>query len=467
MFRLYALIGLAFYFIILILLVTKRERNSTIEEYFFAGRSLSPLTLAITFVASWWGAGAALSTADYAFNEGLGAFLYFGAPVLISTFILILLSTIIRGLPELTQGKMMERRYSLRAAKMHSWLILFYMIFNAASQMVGIGNFLSPYLDISYEFAVILGTSIVLIYSFFGGFRAVVMTDIFQFLLLGISVFVVFFVAWKKAGGYQGIILHLTPEEKTQMLDIRGGFEKYFVYIFTFGLSWSIQANIWQRVSAARNIKDARKMTILSFFLFGPLYLIVVLTGMAGFQIFPQLPKEGVVVAIIKNMLHPFMGSMVFVGIAAAIMSTMDSLLNTAALTVAYDLRKPAKNPEQQMKISRYSTLFVTICSLLIAMRFQSFLKVAWLASDLITTGAFVPLILGIFWKKGNNQGAIASMIWGFVYCGYNLLLQLGLSLPHFWELESALEVLLGMGVSLFLYLICSLLPQIRQNPKE
>lgn len=40
---------------------------------------------------------------------------------------------------------------------------------------------------------------------------------------------------------------------------------KYLAYIFTFSLAWSIQANVWQRISAARSVKDARKMTLLSF----------------------------------------------------------------------------------------------------------------------------------------------------------------------------------------------------------
>ncbi|WP_295343547.1 hypothetical protein [uncultured Subdoligranulum sp.] len=62
-------------------------------------------------------------------------------------------------------------------------------------------------------------------------------------------------------------------------MDITSGTSRYAMYIITFGCAWMIQANVWQRISAARSDRDARKMTVLSFFAYIPLYLIVVLTG--------------------------------------------------------------------------------------------------------------------------------------------------------------------------------------------
>ena len=84
-----SLVGLLIYFAVLLLAVLREKKNRTVLDYFFAGRSLPFWALSITFVASWWGAGSALSTADLAYEDGLGAFWYYGVPVLLSSFLMI------------------------------------------------------------------------------------------------------------------------------------------------------------------------------------------------------------------------------------------------------------------------------------------------------------------------------------------------------------------------------------------
>ena len=337
--KLFALIGLAIYFVILIFAVTREKKNTNAKEYFFAGRTLSSVALAITFIASWWGAGSALSTADLAYSDGMGAFFYYGVPVLLSTFLIILSSKMIRNVGFLTQGQMMEARYSKAVSKILSVMILIFMTFNAASQMVGMGDFFGSFLGLPYEWGVIIGTAIVLVYSMFGGFRAVVLTDIIQFILLSVSALIVFFVAITKAGGFHNISVTAAAAGKDGYMNVMAGAGKYFVYVITFGTSWMIQANVWQRISASRNEKEARKMSLISFFAYIPLYLIVVFTGMAGFVLFPKgLPNGGIVSAITTNLMPAALAGIVFVGITAAIMSTMDSLINTAAMTLTMDL---------------------------------------------------------------------------------------------------------------------------------
>lgn len=200
-----SLIGLLIYFAVLLFAVSKDKKNANVLDYFFAGRSLPFWALSITFIASWWGAGSALSTADLAYSDGLGAFWYYGVPVLLSTFLMILGAKAIRRVGYLTQGKMMAARYSPLVSKILSVMILIFMTFSAFSQMVGIGNFFGTYLGLNYELAVLVGTGIVLIHSLFGGFRGVVLTDIIQFVLLLLSAIGVFVVAFTRAGGFPEI----------------------------------------------------------------------------------------------------------------------------------------------------------------------------------------------------------------------------------------------------------------------
>ncbi len=449
-------IGLIVYFSVLLFAVLKEKKNQTVLDYFFAGRSLPFWALSITFIASWWGAGSALSTADLAYADGVGAFWYYGVPVLISTFLMILGSKAIRRVGFLTQGKMMESRYSKTAASILSLLILIFMTLTAASQMVGIGTFFGTYLGLKYETAVLVGTGIVLVYSMFGGFRGVVLTDIIQFILLLLSALAVFVIAMIHSGGLSGINAAAVLAEKSDYLSMSAGASKYMTYVITFGCAWMIQANVWQRISASKSDHDAFKMTVLSFFAYIPLYLIVVLTGMAGIVLFDAIPEGGIVIGIVTNYMPPVIGAVVFVGISAAIMSTMDSLINTGAMTLVLDISKKERSEAEKLRFSRAATLIISGVALFISLGIRSILEISWIASDVITTGVFIPLVAGFVWRRGNSKGAAASMIFALVYCMYNLLISKDIPLPAFWESQSTVQVLLGVGMSGLLYVIVS-----------
>ena len=439
-----SLIGLLLYFAVLLFAVSKDKANQNVLDYFFAGRSLPFWALSITFIASWWGAGSALSTADLAYTDGLSAFWYYGAPVLIATFLMIGGAKAIRRVGYLTQGKMMAARYSEGVSKVLSVMILIFMTFSAASQMVGVGDFFGTYLGLDYELAVLAGTGVVL-------------TDIIQFVLLVLSAVLVFVTALTRAGGLGPIAAAAAAAGKEGYMDITSGTSRYAMYIITFGCAWMIQANVWQRISAARSDRDARKMTVLSFFAYIPLYLIVVLTGMAGLVLFPTLPQGGVVTAVVVNYLSPVLGAVAFVGISAAVMSTMDSLINTGAMTLALDLNTKEQDENKKLRFSRAATLLVTVCALLIALGVRSILQISWMASDVITTGVFVPLVAGFVWRRGNAPGAMASMVAGLSYCLYNLLISVGVPLPSFWAAQSAQQVILGVSLSAAVYVAVSL----------
>lgn len=453
----YAIIGLVIYFVILLFAVTREKKNNNAFDFFFAGRNVPFWALSITFVASWWGAGSALSTADLAYAEGMGSFWYYGVPVLFSAFIMIIASKAIRRIDFLTQGEMMTARYLKLSAKMLSIMILILMIFNAASQMVDIGQVFSTYLNIPYTFAIAVGIFIVLIYSFFGGFRAVVLTDLIQFVFLLISALLVFGFAMKSAGGFEGIRQAADAANKVGYMDVMNGIKKNFIFVITFGFSWMIQANVWQRLSAARDDNDARKMAIMSFFLYIPLYLIVVFTGMADLALYKTIPDGDIITAVVNDYMPLFLSVIVFVGIAAAIMSSMDSLINTGAMTMILDLGF-MKKKTTSIKASKIAIIIVTIIAFVIAVQIRSILTISWIASDVITTGMFVPLVLGFIWRRGNNKGALASIFFGLTYCLYNLLIEFKVSLPSFWEHNGVGQVIFGICMSFILYVGVSLM---------
>ncbi|UDQ99351.1 sodium:solute symporter family protein [Lentisphaerota bacterium WC36G] len=480
-----SLLGLAIYFAILLIVVLhdnkrKKENNNT-NSYFFGSHKLPFWMLSLTFIASWWGGGSAMMMADKGFESGIGAFWVYGMPVLFSTFLMIVMAKVIRNINCATQGEMLELRYGKLCGLICSVITLIFMTLTAASQMVAIGDFFENFLGFSYNFAVIFGTYIVLVYSLFGGFRGVVFTDIVQFVFLTTTILIVIGALYFAGGNFSCMIdVVKNSSNKETFFSFGAGAKKYSIYFITFGAAWMIQANVWQRIQATKNATDAVKMTTMSFFAYIPLYLLAVITGMLAIAVYTKLPKGGVVVDVISNHTHPILSVLAFVGLTSAIMSTMDSLINTASLIFTNDIYKryinKNANEKKQLSVAMITTFTVTIIGVLISLEIRSILKLSWIAADFIATGVFFPLVLGFIFRRGNNIGAISCMIFGTIYTFIHLLINL--KVPHKfltlfynvplekitddffipWELNSPIQVCVGMLSALIVYLLMSII---------
>lgn len=95
--------------------------------------------------------------------------------------------------------------------------------------------------------------------------------------------------------------------------------------------------------------------------------MIVVFTGMAGLVIFDKMPEGGIVTSLVTGYMPPVLGALAFVGISAAIMSTMDSLINTGAMTLSMDLLPENRSESQKLNFSRIATLLVTAVAFVIS----------------------------------------------------------------------------------------------------
>lgn len=453
---------LALYFAIIMFTVLRSKASKNAEDYFLAGRQLPFWALSITFIASWWGGGSAIDLVDHGFNQGISSFWIYGMPVLFSTFLMYLFSKAIRKIGSITQPQLMEERYDKKVAFLLSLLILIFMILGVATQAVVIGNFFQSFFDIDYKIAALLGTSIVLTYSVFGGFKGVVVTDIIQFVFLLIAAVVLFIYAYNHSGGFEKVQEIALAKNKTEFFSFFKNLSNNLVFIITFGCSWMIQANIWQRISATKTPDDAKKMMLFAFFIFIPLYLIVSLTGVLSLALFDSVPEGGIVPAIIIQYMPVGLAALLFVGLCSAIMSTMDSMINTGALVLSVDIFKtrifPQASPKQMVNAGKIASLIVVVFALLISLEIRSILSISWIGSDFLATGAFVPLVLAFIWKRGNSKGALASILFGLLFSSYNLLIALGIKLPTAWEFASVQQALSGMIASAVIFVGVSLL---------
>lgn len=455
--------------IIVVGICNRNSQNS--EDYFLASRGLPSWLLAVTFIASWWGGGSAIDLVDHAYNNGLSSFWIYGVPVLIATFMMFLLSKAIRNIGTISQPQLLEKRYNSTASLLLTVFIVIFMIIGSAVQVIVVGHFFHSFFDVSYSLGAFIGVAIVLIYSLFGGFKGVVLTDLLQFVFFLFTSVFLCVVAYKKSGGMNVVATHAVLNGKEGFTSFWAHVSDNLAYVITFGTSWMIQANIWQRISAAKNGSSARKMMMISFVVFIPLYLMVTFTGMYSSVFYSSLPSGGIVPDMVKNISNPVLGALIFVGLCSAIMSTMDSLINTGALSLTIDIYgkyiQPNATSKQNVRVGRYSTFIIGIIALFIALKIESVLTISWIGSDFLTTGAFIPIVLAFVWKKGSTRAAIVSMLWGLFFSTYNLLVALGVSLPVAWKIASVEQALIGVAVSLFLYFVFSYLSPDKESKGE
>lgn len=459
--RIYLAILLVIYTIAVSYIGYRSRNSNSSDDYFLASRSLPAWLLSITFVASWWGGGSAVDLVDQANRDGLSTFWIYGVPVLIATALMFIFSGGIRRIGTLSQPELLEKRYDVRSATMLTLFIVIFMTVGAAVQVIVIGQFFQSFFGLSYEIGALIGTGLVVIYSFFGGFRGVVLTDLLQFVFFLFTSIFLFWIAYDGAGGFESIATCAEQAGRIGYTDFMHNFENNIAYVITFGASWMVQANVWQRISAAKSPSSARKMMGISFFIFIPLYLMVTLTGMLSLATFESVPEGGIVASMLLSLNSPLLGGLIFIGLCSAIMSTMDSMFNTGALSITIDLYKrhfrPHEDPQRYVTIGRIATLFIAAISLFIGIKIRSVLTISWIGADFIATGAFVPLVAGFLWRRGTSTAALCSMIFGLIFSSYNLLVALGVELPVAWEISSAPQAIVGVTCSLIIYLVVSL----------
>jgi SSS family solute:Na+ symporter len=333
------------------------------------------------------------------------------------------------------------------------------MVVLGSSQMVAAGNFFQPFLGLSYFWSLVLGTVVVLAYLVSGGLRSVAFTDSFQCFLLAAGTIVL------------AIFLFRTSsfEAVFQALDFSVDIKKNLLITLSFTLAWTISPIAWQRVQAARTAKKARLGLLITAGAFILLYGLVVVIGILARPLFSSRALASpLLTELIAGSVGPVLGALLFVAVAAAVLSTMDTAINTGALTLTRDIYErifvfPKEMGAGQVLAGRISTFLVAVLSFVVATRFQSILRTIGLASEIMAEGLFIPgMAMFIFKKKMPLAGGLSLALGGgFALASFLSELKIfpaGLpAWPH--------SVPYGLALSLAGFVAGFILEEIRQSP--
>ena len=402
------------------------KKHDTAEDYFLAGRSMIWPFIGMSLFASNISSTTLIGLAGDAYSTGISVFNYeWFASVILVFFVIFILPFVLKS-QVYTIPEYLERRYDGRARTYFSILNLFLNIIvdTAASLYVG-GLMLKlifpgvPMWQTIGALAVIAG-----VYTIAGGLAAVIYTDAIQAVMLLIGSIVISISAFLKVGGWNAITTQVSPDMLSLIRPL-GDPGVPWLGLFT-GLPllgvyfWCNNQFMVQRVLSAKNLWHGRMGSLFAALLKLPVLFIMVLPGTAAILLYPGLERADLVYpTLMFDLLPTGLLGLVMAGFIAALMSQIDSTLNSASTLVTVDFvakARPDLSQHRLMVVGRWVTLIFMVLAALWAPQIDKVGSI-WKYLQSVLSYTVPPVVamflIGTFWKRANAHGAFLSIVVG------------------------------------------------------
>ena len=426
-------VSLGGYFVLMlgIGLYAWRKSTSNVSEFMLGGRNLPPAVAALSAGASdmsgWMlmGLPGAVYLAGYS-AVWIAVGLTFGAWANYR-----LVAPRLRAYTEIADDAVtipdyLEKRFEDRSRNLRVIaslvIVIFFTLYTSAGLVAG-GKLFEASFGYDYRFGLILTASVVVLYTLFGGFLAVSLTDFVQGCIMFIALVLVPIVAIASVGGW--------ADTQAAATVIDPDYFDWFAGIGTLGiissLAWGLgyfgQPHIIVRFMAVRSVKDMPAMRRIGMSWMIVTVIGAVLCGIGGLAYVAQNTltlddPETIFIVLSQTLFHPYIAGFLLAAILAAIMSTISSQLLVSSSSLTEDFyktfyRKTASQTELVM-VGRAATLIVAVVAVFLALdRSSSILSLvgnAWAGFG----AAFGPVILlSLHWRRMSRQGALAGIIGG------------------------------------------------------
>lgn len=407
-----------------------RLTGSTPVDYFLGGRTVGAFAMIFTLSATYHSAFYFFGLPGFHFLHGFPV-----APAAIGMSVAMVLSTWLflprfnlvgRAFGYITPADYLSDYYQSKVMRLVVGLMtVLYLVPYLSIQTIGISVGLESLTQgaIPYGWGAFVFLVVVMTYVLFGGFRAVVWTDVLQGIIFAVLAWVVGLwflidVAQGDLGGAFSAVAEKAPEN----MNTPGGtgqasYQWIFNFWLIFGLAAAVHPQLWQRGYAAASFR------LFPIILIGVPILAVlgqlphVISGVVGKGFVEGVPSPDALVPHAMGMMAGGLGVVVMIAAFAAAMSTSDSVMLSASSALTEDLyRKFVDKSASDRALARIGQAFVV-----------AFAVVAfWVAlakpgliigfTRLTSTGfaMLIPIVLGSFhWPRGNRAGALAGLIGG------------------------------------------------------
>ncbi|MDR8019951.1 sodium/pantothenate symporter [Nesterenkonia aerolata] len=407
-----------------------KQQASASGGYYIGGRSLGPIILIFTVIASAASSGTFLGAPGLAFAEGYGWI--WGALMQVPAAILALglvgkkFAIVGRKLNLITFTDFFKERYESRAVTLVTAIcMVVFLVAYMVAQFVGGARVLEAITGIPFWILVIVFALIVALYTSIGGFLAAAFTDAAQGIIMLLGGVALWILVLTTVGGFAGMERESrTVDPELLVLPGASGFDlpMMFSYAVMFGFLLACLPHIVVRAMSYRDSKSLHRALYIGPAIFMLFTIGFGAMGVVGKALYPEAPVADLVIPhmIIEHLPGPLAGA-VLAAPLAAVMSTVDSMILVVSGAIVRDLWKEFIKPEmtdrQEYRAGTFVSLGIGIIVLLLSLQPPDFLQfIINFAIGGLEAGLFVPLILGLYWKRGNALGALLSISGGMVY---------------------------------------------------
>ena len=412
LFNLSMLIVYALVCIIIGLISTKGNRD---DDYLIAGRKIGFLGFVFTVVASYIGGAAIVAYSAYVYKFGISAIAVFigtAAGFLIFIPYALKLRKYSTKKQFLTLSDWFYFKFDKKTGLVSAIILLVVYFGMLLNQFIAGSSILANISGLSYETALLISAAVITIYLFAGGFKSVVKTDVFQYVIMFILFVLLAYVLIKGD--------HDFSREATDLSDMN--FSMTIAFIF-FGILIIFQsAEYWQRVYAAKSNKVIKTGFIASAILVLVTGLAITIVGLsAHYQVPGIAPRDAFAEGLKVLAPKKFIGAGLVL-LFAAIMSSADTIIFVLASSMAKDyIAHFSKKEVTQHNLKIQTKIFIVLFSFVgfvLAFYFRSIINVIVFITGVGFT--IVPAAVASFHFKIEKQAALASFISGV---GYVLIL--------------------------------------------
>ena len=411
------------------LLFNRKGATETSDGFYIGGRSLGPIVTAMSAEASDMSSYLLMGLPGLAYIAGLAEVTWTAIGLSIGTYLnFLLVARLLRRYSERVGAFTIPDFYSKRYGDerhvlscIAAVIILVFFIPYTASGFKAVGTMFNSLFGIEYHMAMIIGALIIITYTTMGGFLAVSTTDLIQSIFMTIALVIIVFFGIRQAGGMNMVAenakalpgyLNLTQgyDAANHAASSFGGFS--IASTLAWGLGYFGMPHILLRFMGIRNEEELVLSRRIAAIWCVCSMAIAIFVGVIGYSV-----SVAGAIPMLTTILALFAG-IILSGILAATMSTADSQLLAAASSVSQDLAQDffgiKLSNRQQMRAARLTVIAIAAIAVVLAWNPNSsvfrVVSFAWAGFG----AAFGPqMLLALFWRRSNKNGALAGLAVG------------------------------------------------------
>lgn len=389
-----------------------------------AGRSLPIVLSSAALFATWFGSETVFGASSQFLEGGLYAVIEdpFGASLCLFLFGLIYARRLYK-MNLLTLGDFFKVRYNKTTELTASLFLALPYLGYIAAQLVAMGLILNVVVDIPLWQGVVISAVIVTLYTYAGGMWAISITDFFQSIIIILGMVVLAYILSEKAGGVSAVLREV-PKEDLRFLptfDLKE-IAAYIAAWAVLGLGSLPSQDVFQRAMSSGSAKTAIWSCHIAALLYLTIAMLPLYISLCTKHLYPD-QVAGDTQLTLPNMVlqHASMPVQVlfFGSLLSAIMSTTSSAILAPAAIFSENLIKPLTKhrytDRQFLVLTKICVILFAAMATIMACFRSNIYELVGESSILSLVSLFVPLTLGLYWKRANSKGALLSMVLGMI----------------------------------------------------